>query len=151
MKPKRNVSFLERRKIVGTYVGENSSYDSVARRADTTNQVNKYETLVEKLIQLEVNDWPKFQEHLKKLHLAGFYCAPTQQQFGNGERPNVIVQTKTHIGSTSPTRTTSKSAKSPTEQPLHKLLIHPPKSIKDRLKPCLPQNLNNLNKTTSYH
>ena len=46
-------------------MGENS-YASVARRANTTNDDNKYRTLVEKLIQLETNDWPKFQEHLKK-------------------------------------------------------------------------------------
>ena len=59
MKHKRNVSFLEAKKIVGPYMGENS-YASVAWRVDTTNQENKYRTLVEKLIQLEVNDWPKF-------------------------------------------------------------------------------------------
>ena len=64
VKHKKNVSFLETRKLAGTYIGENSS---VAQRANTINQNNKYRTLVEKLIQLEVNDWPKFQEHLKKL------------------------------------------------------------------------------------
>ena len=66
VKHKRNVSFLEARKIVGTYMRENS-YTSVAQRADRTNKDNKYRTLMEKLIQLEANDWPKFQEHLKKL------------------------------------------------------------------------------------
>ena len=39
VKHKRNVPFLEARKIVGTYMGENS-YTSFARRADTTNQDN---------------------------------------------------------------------------------------------------------------
>ena len=68
VKHKRNVSFLEARKIVGSYMGENSN-TSVAQRADTTNQDNKYRTLMEKLIQLEANDWPKFQEHLKKTTL----------------------------------------------------------------------------------
>ena len=67
-KHKRNVSFLEARRIVGTFLGENS-YTSVAWRADITNQDNKYRALVEKLIQMEVNDWPKFQEHLKKTTL----------------------------------------------------------------------------------
>ena len=43
-----------------------SSYASVARRADRTNDDTKYRTLVEKLLKLEANDWPKFQEHLKK-------------------------------------------------------------------------------------
>ena len=65
VKHKRNVSFLEARKIVGTYMGENS-YAYVAQRANTTNEDNKYRTLIEKLIQLEANDWSKFQEHLKK-------------------------------------------------------------------------------------
>ena len=49
VKHKRNVSFLEARKIVGSYVGENS-YASVALRVDRTNKDDKYRTLVEKLI-----------------------------------------------------------------------------------------------------
>ena len=67
VKHKRNVSFLEARRIVGSYMGE-SSYATVARRADRINDDTKYRTLVEKLLKLEANDWPKFQEHLKKLH-----------------------------------------------------------------------------------
>ena len=93
---------VKHKRIVETYMGENS-YVSVAQRVDITNQDNKYRTLVEKLIQMEVNDWSKFQEHLKKLYLAKFYQAPTQQQIGNRERSNVAVQTKTHVGSTNPT------------------------------------------------
>ena len=73
------------KKIVGTYMGENS-YASVALRVDTTNEDNKYWTLVEKLIHLEANDWPKFEEPLKKIHSAEFYQAPTLQRVGNGER-----------------------------------------------------------------
>ena len=65
VKHKRNVSFLEARRIVGSYMGE-SSYASVAREADRTNDDSKYKTLVEKLLKLEANDWSKFQEHLKK-------------------------------------------------------------------------------------
>ena len=98
---------------------------------------------MEKLIKLEANDWPKFQEHLKKLHSVEFYQAPAQQQVANRERSNVVVQTKTHVGSITPTRTT-KSTKSPSKQPLHKSLIRPPKSIKDRLKnlsPIRPEQL----------
>ena len=71
MKHKRNVPFLEVSKIVKTYMGE-SSYASVARRANTTNQGNKYRMILEKLIQLEANDWPKFSEHLKKLYSSEF-------------------------------------------------------------------------------
>ena len=134
---KRNESFLEARWIVGSYMGE-SSYTFDAQRVDRTNEDNKYRTLVEKLIQLEANDWPKFQEHLKNLHLVEFYQPPAQQSVGNGEKSYVVVQTKTHVGSTTPTRTTPRSAKSPTKQSLHKSLIHPPKSIKDRLKNVSP-------------
>ena len=78
VKHKRNVSFLEARKIVVTYMGE-SNYASVVRRGDITNQDNNYRTLENKLIQLETNDWPKSQEHLKKLHSTEFYQAPAQQ------------------------------------------------------------------------
>ena len=110
VKHKRNVSFLEARRIVGSYMGE-SCYASVARKADRTYDDSKYRTLVEKLLKLEANDWPKFQEHLKKLHSDEFYQAPAQQQVANGERSNVVVQTKTHVGSITPTQTTPKSAK----------------------------------------
>ena len=94
VKHKRNVSFLEAKKIVGSYIGENSN-TSVERRADRTNEDNKYRTFVEKSIQLEANDWPKFQKHQKKLCSAKFYPAPAKQQVGNEKRSNVVVQTKT--------------------------------------------------------
>ena len=80
-----------------------SSYASVARRADRISDNTKYRTLVEKLLKLEANDLPKFQELLKKLHSVEFYLAPAQQQVANGERSNVVVQTKTHVGSITPT------------------------------------------------
>ena len=32
------------------------------------NQENEYRALVEKRIQLEPNDWPKFQDHLKNTY-----------------------------------------------------------------------------------
>ena len=48
VKHKRNFSFLEARRIVGSYMGE-SSYTSVAQRVDRTNDDYKYRTLVEKL------------------------------------------------------------------------------------------------------
>ena len=110
------------------------------RRVDRTNADYKYRTLVEKLIKLEANDWPKFQKHLKKLHSVEFYQAPARQQVANDERSNVV----THVGSIIPTWTTPKSAKSPSKQPLNKSLIRPPKSIKERLKnlsPIRPEQL----------
>ena len=99
MKQKRNVSFLELRKTVGSHIGENS-YAYVAQRVDRTNEDKKYRTLEEQLIMLEANDWLKIQEHIKKQHSANFYQAPGQQQVENGERPNVVYQTKTHVGTT---------------------------------------------------
>ena len=143
VKHKRNVSFLEARRIVGSYKGE-SSYASVARRVDRTNDDTKYRTLMEKLLKLEANDWRKFQEQLKKLHSDEFYQAAAQQQFANGEISNVVVQTKTHVGSITPTHTIPKGAKSPSKQPLHKSPIRPLKMIKDRLKnlsPIRPEQL----------
>ena len=79
-----------------------------------------------------------FRSTWKKLHSVEFCQAPAQQQVANGERSNVVVQTKTHVGSITPTRTTPKSAKSPSKQPLHKSPIRPSKSIKDRLKNLSP-------------
>ena len=79
-----------------------------------------------------------FRSTWKKLHLVEFYQAPAQQQVANKERSNVVVQTKTHVGSNTPTWTTPKSAKSPSKQPLHKSSIRPSKSIKDRLKNLSP-------------
>ena len=124
VKDKRNVSFLEARRIIGSYMKE-SCYASVAQRVDRTNDDNKYRTRAEKLIKLEANDWLKFQEHLKKLYLVEFYQAPAQQQVWKGERSNVVVQTKTLVGSITPTQTNPKSAKFPSKQPLHKSPIHP--------------------------
>ena len=39
---------------------------------DRTNDDTKYRKLVEKLIQLEANDWPKFQEPLKNYSQLNF-------------------------------------------------------------------------------
>ena len=56
-------------------MGENS-YASVAQRADTISQDNRYRALIEKLIPLEPNDWPKFQEQVKNLHPAELKTQP---------------------------------------------------------------------------
>ena len=44
----------------------------------------------------------------EKLDSAEFYQEPPQQRVGNGERSNVVVQAKTRVGSTTPTRSTEK-------------------------------------------
>ena len=75
-------------------MGENTNA-SVARKEDPINQDNKYRALVDKLIQLEPNDWPKFQVHLKKLHLTEFQQAQTQQQeVSNNEKSSEVFQGK---------------------------------------------------------
>ena len=40
-----------------------------------------------------------FKSPWKKLYSVEFYQAPAQQQVGNGERSNVVIQTKTYVGS----------------------------------------------------
>ena len=52
------------------------SYASDARRADTISQDIRYRALMEKSIQLKPNDWPKFQEQVKNLHLAELQIQP---------------------------------------------------------------------------
>ena len=58
---------------------------------DSINQDNKYRVLVEKLIQLELNNWLMFQENLKKLHSSEFLPAQTQQEVTNKEKSNEVV------------------------------------------------------------
>ena len=107
---KSNMSFQEARKIVGTYMGENS-YASVARRADTTNQ-DKYRILG------EIN--PVGSECFRSAWKTTLgRILPSTSSATDSERSYVVVQTKTHVGSTTPTRTIPKSAKSSTKQPLH--------------------------------
>ena len=42
------------------------------------SQPDNYRALFEKLIQLEPNDWPKFQEQLNNLHLAEIHQTEAQ-------------------------------------------------------------------------
>ena len=80
-------------------MGENT-YASVAQRVDPTrhsDKVNKYRALVEKVIQLEPNNGPKFQKHLTKLHSADFQQTQTEQkEVSNKENSNEVVQGKKH-------------------------------------------------------
>ena len=67
VKHKRNESFLEARQIVGSYMSE-TSCASVTRRAEISNQDNEYRALINKLINLDQSEWPKFQADLKNIH-----------------------------------------------------------------------------------
>ena len=86
VKRKRNVTFFKAR-IVESYMEENT-YALLHRVGDLikqSNQVNKYRVLIEKLIQLEPKDCPKFQ---------------TEAQT-NKEKSNEIIKGKTY---TKPTK-----------------------------------------------
>ena len=50
--------FWKQGKIVRSYMGE-TSYASVTRRAETSNQDNKYRALINKLIILDTSNRPK--------------------------------------------------------------------------------------------
>ena len=64
----------------------------------------------------------------------------TTQQVKNEKKSNEVVQAKTHIGYTTPTRTTNESAKSPpTKERLDKSPIPPPKSDKAKKPEHLKQ------------
>ena len=71
VKHKKNMSFLEAREIVRSYMGENT-YASVTHRKGPINQDNEYRFLVDKLIQMESNDWSKFPEKLKNYNWPNF-------------------------------------------------------------------------------
>ena len=73
-------------------MGENTDA-FVSRRADPINQDSKYRTLIETLIQLELNDWPKFQNNLKKLHSVEFQKAQTHRQVTNKEKSKIRKNT----------------------------------------------------------
>ena len=97
------MSFLEARKIFGPCIGENN-YASVSRKSDTINQENKYRALVEKLIQLEPNDWPNFRSHLKNYTRPNF----SKHKFNNKlktKRNALRFSKKKHVASTTQTRT----------------------------------------------
>ena len=64
-----------------------SSYVSVVRKVDRTNEDNKYRILEEKLIQLEANDWLKFQEHLRKNTWPNFTKHQLNNKLGIGRNP----------------------------------------------------------------
>ena len=116
VKHKKNTNFLEVRKIVGSYMGVNI-YTSVARRMDPINQDNKYRALAEKLIQLELNDRSKLQEHLKKYTQLNFSMYDLKDKKSQIKRYPMRLSKEKHTESTTQTwNTTPKREKSPTKQ-----------------------------------
>ena len=107
IKHKKNIRFWDARKIVGSYMGE-STNTPVARSVDPitqSNQVSKFWSLVEKLIQLERKDWPKFQEQLKNLHSAELQILP-RGICTNKDKPNDTIKGKKQTNSTAQIQTT---------------------------------------------
>ena len=74
--------FFEVRKIVQFRMKRNT-YATVAGRANpisNSNQQDNYRALDDKLIELELNDWTKFQEQLKKLHSSKIHQTEAQTE-----------------------------------------------------------------------
>ena len=62
---------------------------SVAQRVNSiriSNHVDNWRVLIEKLIQLEINNWPKFQKELKNLHLAEIHQIKLKELSVNKEK-----------------------------------------------------------------
>ena len=86
-------SFLEARRIVGSYMGEAVTPPLHGGRIEpmtTTNTEHSWRNW---------SSWKpmigqSFRSTWKKLHSVEFYQAPAQQQVANGERFNFVVQTK---------------------------------------------------------
>ena len=66
----KNIPFPEARKIVESYMGT-KIYANIAQKVNQPPQdstsIDKYQKLIEKLINLKANEWLTFQENLKSV------------------------------------------------------------------------------------
>ena len=73
IKRTKNIPFPKARKIVESYMGT-KTYANVAQKVNQPLQdsisINKYQKLIEKLINLKANEWLTFQENLKRMYSA---------------------------------------------------------------------------------
>ena len=71
IKHTKNIPFPEARKIVESYMGT-KTYANVAQKVNQPPQdstsIDKYQKLIEKLINLKANEWLTFQENLQRMH-----------------------------------------------------------------------------------
>ena len=71
IKHTKNIPIPEARKIVESYMGA-KTYANVAQKVNQPPQdsasIDKYQKLIEKLINLKANEWLIFQENLKRTH-----------------------------------------------------------------------------------
>ena len=67
----KNIPFSEARKIVESYMGT-KTYANVAQKVNQpprdSTSIDKYQKLIEKLIDLKANKWLTFLENLKRMH-----------------------------------------------------------------------------------
>ena len=70
IKHTKNIPFPEARKIIESYMGT-KAYANVAQKINQPHQdstsIDKYQKLIEKLINLKANKWLTFQENLKRI------------------------------------------------------------------------------------
>ena len=71
IKHTKNIPFPEARKIVESSTGS-KTYTNVAQKVNQPPQdstsIDKYQKLIEKLINLKANEWLTFQENLKRMY-----------------------------------------------------------------------------------
>ena len=107
-----------------------------------SNQPDNYRALVKKLIQLEPNDWSKFQEQLKNLHLAKIHQTEAQnklKELAPRKKSTEITKEKHTQNLLHKHKPILQKNHSPAKQRLHKSSIHPLENILDRLKNFSPK------------
>ena len=103
IKHTKNIPFPEVRKIVESYMGT-KAYANVAQKVNQPPQdstsIDKYQKLIEKLINLKTNKWLTFQENLKRMHATEMIqskpCIKTKVNTNTNteENPKTTEQTK---------------------------------------------------------
>ena len=103
IKQTKSIPFSEARKIVESYMGI-ITYANVAQKVNQPPQdstsIDKYQNLIEKLINSKANEWLTFQENLKRMHSTETKqsepCIKTQVNTNTNteENPKTIEQTK---------------------------------------------------------
>ena len=67
----KDIPIPEARKMIESYIGT-KTYANVAQKVNQPPQditsINKYQKLIEKLINLKASEWLTFQENLKRMH-----------------------------------------------------------------------------------
>ena len=104
IKHTKNTLFPEARKIVESSMGT-KTYANVAQKVNQpppdSTSADKYQKLIEKLINLKANEWLTFQENLKKMYSTEMkqieLCMKTKvnPHTNTEENPKMTEKTKT--------------------------------------------------------